>query len=50
MLEALISEVLSDMRPVFVFDMSIVVFVMGSSSGEGHGFLSVAEIANEMPI
>ena len=49
-IEALISEILSDMGPVLVFDMSIVVFVIGSGSGEGDGFFSVGEIANEVPI
>ena len=29
-LEALIAEILPDMRPVFAFDVGVVVFVIGS--------------------
>ena len=50
MLESLIAEVLPDVSPVFIFNVCIVVFVIGSCPGEADGFFSVCEVADEMPI
>ena len=36
-IEALISEPLADMSPVFLFDMGVVIFVIGAASGELDG-------------
>lgn len=49
-LKALVAEVLSDVSPVFVFDVCIVVFVVRSSSGELNGSFSLSEITHQVPI
>jgi len=48
--EAVIAEELSDMSPVFVFDMGIVVFVISPGACELHRGFSFRKKANQVPI
>lgn len=48
--ESLVTEELPDMGPVFVFDVGIVVFVIGSGSGEGHRLFSFGQVSHQVPI
>ena len=45
--EASVAEPLADMSPVFTFDVSIVVFVIGAGASELDRYFSVEEIAHE---
>lgn len=47
--ESLITDELSDVGPIFVFDVSIVVFVIGSGACKLHGLFSVSEVPEQMP-
>ena len=49
-IEAFISEPLADVGPVFLFDMSIVLFVVGAAAGELDGFFSLGEVAIEVVV
>ena len=35
------------MGPVFLFDMSVVVFLVGAGTGKANGFLPLGEVAHE---
>ncbi len=50
MIEAFISEPLADMGPVFLFDMSIVLIVVGAAAGELDGLGSLGEVAEEVVV
>jgi hypothetical protein len=41
---------LTDMRPVFLFDVGIVVFVIGSAAGKAYGLFTISEMAEQMII
>ena len=38
------------MRPVFLFDVGIVVFVIGPAAGKAYGLLTMSEMAEQMII
>jgi hypothetical protein len=40
----MIADPLSDMGPVFLFDMGIIVFMIGSASGKLDGAFSEREV------
>jgi len=44
-IEALVAEPLTDMGPVFLFDMSVVVFVVGSGASKLDGVWSLCEMS-----
>jgi hypothetical protein len=49
-IESFIAEPLSDMGPVFLFDMGIIILVIGLASGEADGAFSVGKVAKEMVV
>jgi hypothetical protein len=49
-IESFIAEPLTDMGPVFLFDMGVIVLVIGSASGELDGAFSPGEVAKEMVV
>jgi hypothetical protein len=49
-IESLIAEPLTDMGPVFLFDVGVIVFVIGSASGELDGAFSLGKVSEEMVI
>jgi len=49
-IEALVAEPLADMGPVFLFDVSVVLFVVGAAAGELDGFGSLGEVAEEVVV
>ena len=50
-IESVVAEEMSHMRPVFLFDVGVVVFLVGACSGEVDfsGFM-LAEVANEVVV
>jgi hypothetical protein len=46
----LVSEPLADMGPVFLFDMGVIVFVVGTASGELDGLFSLGKMSEEVVI
>ena len=50
MVEAFISEPLADVGPVLLFDMGVVLFVVGTAAGELDGFFSLGEVAVEVVV
>lgn len=38
------------MRPVFLFDVGVIVFVIGPAAGKTHGMLSLGEVTEEVVI
>ena len=50
MVEAFISEPLADVGPVFLFDVSIVLFVVGAAAGKLDGIFSLGEVAEEVVV
>ena len=48
--EAVVSEQLPDIAPVFLFDMGIVVFLVGSGSGELDSWLMVGEVPQQVMV
>ncbi len=50
MVQAVIANPLSYVSPVFLFDMGIVILVVGSASGKLDGAFPVAEVAYQMVI
>ena len=49
-IESFIAEPLTDMGPVFLFDMGVIVLVIGSASGEADGTFSLGKMAQEMMV
>jgi hypothetical protein len=49
-IEALVSEPLADMSPVFLFDMGVVIFVIGAAAGEVDGLFSLGEVSEEVVV
>lgn len=47
-IESVVSEELSDTTPVFLFDVGVVVFLVGSRSGEFDFRFVVGEVSEEM--
>ena len=50
MVEALVAEPLADVGPVFLFDMSVVLFVVGAAAGELDGIGSLVEVTEEVVV
>src|SRR5512139_33748 len=46
----MVSEPLSHMGPVLLFDMGVIVLMIGSASGKVHGFVSLVKVPHQMPI
>src|SRR5512139_1760493 len=46
----MVSKPLSDMGPVFLFHMSVIVLMIGSTSGKLHGLISLVKVPHQMPI
>jgi hypothetical protein len=38
------------MGPVFLLDMGVIVFMIGSASGELNGLFSLVKVSHQMPI
>jgi hypothetical protein len=38
------------MGPVFLFDMGVIVFMIGPASGELNGLVSLVKVSHQMPI
>ena len=49
-IESFIAEPLTDMGPVFLFHMGVVILVIGSASGELDGAFSLGEMTQQMVI
>jgi hypothetical protein len=49
-IEALVTEPLADVGPVFLFDMSVVIFVVGTGASKLDGMFSLCEVLEEMII
>jgi len=45
---SLVTKPLSDMRPVFLFTVRVIVFVIGSGAREADGLFSLREVPQEM--
>ena len=50
MIEAFIAEPLADVGPVFLFDVSVVLFVVGAAAGELDGIGSLVEVTEEVVV
>ncbi len=48
--EAVIAEPLADVGPVFLFDVGVVLFVVGAAAGELDGRFSLGEVAIEVVV
>jgi hypothetical protein len=46
----LVAEPLADVGPVFLFDMGVVVFVVGSATGKVDGLFSLGKVSQEVVI
>ena len=46
----MVAEPLSDMGPVFLFYVSVIIFVVGSASGELDGLFSLGKVSEEVVI
>ncbi len=46
----MIAEPLTDVGPVFLFDVSVVIFVVGSGASKLHGALSLCKMSEEVII
>ena len=49
-IESFVAQPLADMGPVFLFDVGVIVLVIGSASGEVDGVGSVGKVSQEMII
>jgi len=49
-IESFIAEPLTDMGPVFLFHMGVVILVIGSASGELDGAFSLGEMTQQMVV
>ena len=50
LIESFIAEPLTDMGPVFLFDMGVIVLVIGSASGELDRTFSLGEMTKQMVV
>ena len=46
----MVPEPLADVGPVFLFDVGVVLFVVGAGAGELDGFFSLGEVAVEVVV
>ena len=49
-IEALVAEPLADMGPVFLFYVSVIIFVVGTASGEVDGLFPLSKMSEEVVI
>ena len=49
-IEAVITEPLADVGPVFLFDVSVVLFMVGAAAGELDGLFPLGEVAIEVVV
>ncbi len=49
-IESFIAEPLTDMGPVFLFDVGVIVLVIGSASGELDGAFSLGKMTQQMVV
>ena len=49
-IEALVAEPLTDMGPVFLFDMSVIIFVVGSGASKLDTVFSLFKMSQEVII
>jgi hypothetical protein len=49
-IESFIAQPLSDMSPVFLFHMGVIILVIGSTSGEADGAFSLGKVTKEMVV
>src|SRR5512139_590150 len=46
----MVSKPLSDMGPVFLFHLGVIVLMIGPASGKLHGLISLVKVPHQMPI
>ena len=46
----MVAEPLADVGPVFLFDVSVIIFVIGTASGELDGLFSLGKMSEEVVI
>jgi len=46
----LVAEPLADVGPVFLFDVGVVVFVVGAGAGEVDGLFSLGEVTEKVVV
>ncbi len=46
----MVAEPLADMGPVFLFYVSVIIFVVGTASGEVDGLFSLSKMSEEVVI
>ena len=46
----MVAEPLTDVGPVFLFDVGVVVFVVGAGAGKLDGLFSLGEVAEEVVV
>ena len=49
-IESLVAEPLADVSPVFLFDVSVIIFVIGTASGELDGLFSLSKMFEEVMV
>ena len=47
---SMVSKPLSDVGPVLLLDMGVIVLVIGPASGKLHGLISLVKVLHQMPI
>ena len=46
----MVTEPLSDMGPVFLFYVGVIVFVIGSAASESYGVCSLGKVSEEVMV
>ena len=46
----MVAEPLADVGPVFLFDVCVIIFVVGTASGEVDGLFSLGKVSEEVVI
>ena len=49
-LEAAVAKPLTDMGPVFLFDVCVIILVVGTGASDLNWFFAVLEVTDEMPV
>jgi hypothetical protein len=49
-IESLVAEPLADVGPVFLFDVGVIILVIGTASGELDGLFSLGKMFEEVVI
>ena len=50
MFKTIVTEELSDMRPVLLLDVSVIILAIGPTASEGHPRLAAREVLIELPV